>query len=157
MESTRFDRITRTLASAPSRRTMLRGALGLAAVAAVPAIPAAACVDVDSNRDCQRDNDCCGKDSRCRNGRCQCKSGFRACRDNGQVRCFDRRNDADHCGGCGKRCRNGESCVQGSCTYGGDGNCTIHGFCGAGRPNCCPGFACRAGQPDAGLGGCVPA
>ena len=158
MDSLKFDRLTRMLASQPTRRNVVRGVLGMAAITvAAPAMPAAAsCVDVGSNDECSRDGDCCGSDNRCHNKRCECKSGYRVCRENGKEQCFDRRNDDQHCGGCNRRCKNGNVCVNGSCKpKDEDGNCTIGGFCGVGRAACCAGFRCAAGQPELGLGGCV--
>jgi len=158
MDGTKFDQLTRLLAGQPSRRQVVRGMsatlVGGAAIAGLTH-DAAACVDVDSNQECKNDSDCCGDDVRCENQRCNCKSGFRQCRENGKEQCFDFKNDDNHCGGCNKRCRNGESCSNGKC--GGKNNCTVTGFCGAGRPPCCAGLACKAGQPNQGLGGCVPA
>jgi hypothetical protein len=159
VDSNKFDGLARVFANASSRRTLVRGiaatVLGAGVVTGVGAREAFACVDVGSSQKCKNDNDCCGDDVRCRNQKCKCRSGFRKCRENGKDQCFDLKNDDDHCGSCNKRCRNGESCSSGKC--GGNGNCTVRGFCGAGRPPCCAGLACRAGQPNLGLGGCVPA
>lgn len=147
MDSRTFDRLTRGLAGEGSRRGILRGiasaALGAVAIGGA-AREAAACVDVDSNRRCNRDNDCCGDDARCRNNRCSCKSGFRACRQNGKVQCFDRRNDDEHCGRCGRRCKSGDTCQNGRCRPDG-------GVCAdLGQPcndiPCCAGLRCAAGN-----------
>jgi hypothetical protein len=157
VDSNRFDGLTRVFANAASRRSVIRGlaaTLGAGAIAGVATREAFACVDVGSNQKCNRDGDCCGSDAICRSNRCKCKSGFRQCRQNGKDQCFDRKNDNNHCGSCNKRCKNGQSCSNGKC--GGKNNCTIRGFCGNGRPSCCAGFVCRAGQPNLGLGGCVP-
>lgn len=157
MDTTTFDRLTRRLAGRPSRRGVVRGLtaalLGAGIVAAGPRQDAAAaCVQPGSDRRCNDNNDCCGDNATCRNRRCECKRGFRVCRQDGKDRCVDRRNDPNHCGRCGKRCKSGQRCADGRC-----GNCVVEGRCGAGRPKCCAGYVCKAGRPDLGLGGCVPA
>ncbi|MCC6314733.1 MAG: hypothetical protein IT337_12065 [Thermomicrobiales bacterium] len=157
MDSAKFDRLTRVMGSHSSRRVIARGlaaaALGGAAVATIGRREtAAACAEPGSDKRCNKDNDCCGDDVRCRNHRCTCKSGFRVCRDNGKDRCVDRRTDSNHCGRCGRRCRKGQTCERGRCRT---TRCTITGPCGTGKPECCAGFACRAGRPELGLGGCV--
>src|SRR5687768_14570540 len=37
--------------------------------------------------------------------------------------CVDTETNADHCGGCGIACGDGEQCVAGSCSGGGPGTC----------------------------------
>lgn len=148
MDSRCFDRLTRILAGDGSRRGILRGmaaaVFGTAAVAGAAREATAACIDIGSDRRCNRDNDCCGDDARCRNGVCKCKSGFRSCRDNGKRQCFDRRNDDDHCGRCGRRCRDGDTCQNGRCRPG-DGACADIGQPCNDIP-CCGGLRCVAGN-----------
>jgi hypothetical protein len=158
MDSSRFDRLTRLLASKPTRRNLVRGLFATAAVSAVAqAEPAAAACTEAGERRCRRNSDCCGDNVRCRQNECRCRSGYRICRQNGKNQCVDRRTDPRHCGRCDRRCKRDQVCEGGRCRRSAEGACTIYGFCGAGRRPCCAGFACRAGQPAAGLGGCVPA
>ena len=158
MDPTMFDRLTRLLAGRPSRRRVVRGlaaaVVGGVAVAGVGEEAAAACVEAGSDRTCNRDHECCGDRVRCRDHRCECRSGARICREDGKDRCFGRQ-DPNHCGRCGKRCRSGETCKSGRCR-GGVSTCTATGLCGTGRPACCEGLTCSAGRPEAGLGRCVP-
>jgi len=67
------------------------------------------------------DNDCdgavdegdlCDGDLRCREGLCQCPDpSLTPCGD----RCVDTDADADHCGGCGQACPDGQVCTSGHC------------------------------------------
>jgi hypothetical protein len=160
VDSDKFDRLSRLLAARPSRRAALRafGAVALGGAVAAPGREAAAaCADPGSNDRCNRDNDCCGDDVRCRGNRCECRSGYRSCREDGRDRCVARRDNPDHCGGCNKRCRNDEECDGDRCVKADEDRCVVGGRCGVGRPPCCAGLACRAGQPELGLGGCVVA
>ena len=145
MDSTKFDRLARALASAPSRRSVLAGlagaALGAGALAAEPA--AAACRKVGD--DCNRNGQCCD-DARCRNGRCRCKSGFRAC----DGRCKDLDTDNDNCGRCGRKCGNNETCVkeqgeEARCRPA-DGRCAEIGQRCDDGVGCCGGLRCAAGN-----------
>ncbi len=157
MDSSAFDRITRRLAEAPSRRAVLRGLVAtLTGAAIAPAAlgepAAAACRKV--NKNCRRNSQCCDN-SRCRNRRCKCKSGFRNC--NG--RCRDLNTDNDNCGRCGRSCSRNETCVKepgktARCRPT-DGRCaTVGQRCDAGL-NCCAGLRCAAG--NAAFRACVVA
>lgn len=118
MDSTRFDRWTRSLAaSPPSRRTLLRtlagaalgGALGLVGLREA----AAACRLVQQT--CDAGRHCC-PGARCTHGRCRCKESqnFFACNGPG-TRCVNIATSETHCGGCDRPCEGNEICLNGGC------------------------------------------
>jgi hypothetical protein len=97
MDGTAFDRITRALAAASSRR----GAIGGSLAALVAAL---------SGRDAEarRTEGCRGQ--RCGRGK-PCCAGFACCGG----RCTNLRNDDFNCGGCGAVCSESEICNRGAC------------------------------------------
>jgi stigma-specific protein Stig1 len=78
--------------------------------------------DVDVDVDVDTDADADG-DAHCGTGTVQCDGG-----------CFDLATDPDHCGGCDRRCGEGEACVSGVCRCQGTG-CS----CAQGETNCSDG------------------
>lgn len=147
MDSGKLDRLARLLASAPSRRSVVRAlaatAIGAGVVArAEPAV--AACREVGDRRGCKKNSDCCDN-TRCRNKKCKCKSGYDEC----DGKCVDLDSDEKNCGRCDRTCKNNETCVK-------DGNrdarcrkesnrCSSLGRQCNDRP-CCAGLACKAGN-----------
>lgn len=157
MDGTRFDSLVRTVATASSRRVMLK-ALGGGALAAALGLGgpsgAAAC-----NR----------KGARCGRGEGGCCDGLRCCTNGrGDGRCRALLNDPDNCGACGSRCPTGATCVHGTCSCDPfnnqcpnevDGQCTCGAVVSAG------GFlaacadrnsACDLDRPCAGNADCPP-
>ena len=145
MESGKFDRLARLLASAPSRRSVLRGVVGAAfgAGALAVATPEADAAKVVGR--CERNKDSqCGKNEKCRDRECICEDGFRACREDGKLKCVDRKTDVKNCGRCGRRCGGRDTCVDGRCEKG-----EACGGLGANcnEVDCCEGFRCsKAGN-----------
>ena len=125
MDEVTFDKLTRDLATATSRRRLLRGLVGgvLGGLSgAVGRAGAASCRE--AGRLCNQGADCCAgfcdtsnPDPKRRN-RCTCPAGTFECRG-GCKTAADYRDDVENCGGCGRRCPapvNGVSvCVDGSC------------------------------------------
>ena len=153
MDSSKFDRLARVLASAPSRRSVLRGlaatALGGAIVGKGDAAEARVGQSCNRNRNCG-ENEVCGGNGECR---CNDKAGIRQCRDgDGRDICVDVRSDNDNCGECNNRCPNRKECRRGRCRRvegdddGGNDRCAEIGQrCDDGL-SCCSGLACRAGN-----------
>lgn len=157
MDEQRFDDLTRRLATATSRRQMLRGlAAGATATILIrfrPDKTAAKAAD-DCKRDgkaCKKDKQCCG-DAICSNvvngrGVCctpatcppgECGTIGDGC--GGTIDCVDFDTDPNNCGGYGIQCENGD-CVQGIC----EEPCGNDGLC----PDACY-FECPCGS----VGGC---
>lgn len=161
MDSTAFDRLARSLAAAPSRRSVLRGLVAAAAGAGVltAAQPAeAACRKVGDDRGCRNDDQCCNN-ARCRNRKCTCKPGYKNC----DGKCVDLGSDEDNCGRCGRKCGKNETCVkddgdkddEARCRRNdGDGDCAAVGQRCNDR-KCCAGGRCLAGND--GFLFCTPA
>ena len=120
MDGSRFDDLTKTLATAPSRRTMVK-VTGGGVAAALLALVGADGADA----------------ARCRNPKSRCGSG------RSQV-CADTSSDVDHCGGCYNWCArdtcNAPVCSSGTCgttprndTW----TCTVDGELGACNSGTC--------------------
>lgn len=80
MAGERVDRLARSIAAVRSRRGLIGGAIGMAALLGTR--PALACKRV--GRKCDKNKECCAGarckgDSRDKKGRCRCKSGFTIC------------------------------------------------------------------------------
>ena len=107
MDAERFDRLTRALAAARTRRgvTALLGA-GLAGLAGVW---------MDFTTEAKRKKRK-KKRRKKRRKRKTCRTGRAKC--NGA--CVNLNSDDEHCGACGNACPGGSSCTNGSCS---NGNC----------------------------------
>lgn len=136
MDAPRFDAVARSLASARSRRSFLRGLLGggIAVVAASQATPAAAaCIPPGPRNFCNFDVECCAN-AICSGGACSCRSGYKTCGTacipttqtclvcgaGGPIKpcangCTDTRTDRNNCGYCGNACGTKETCSNGRC------------------------------------------
>jgi hypothetical protein len=122
MDETRFDQLTRRLGQGITRRRVVASMLGLAAGAAVLRDQADAARCRDGGRACTNDGNCCA--GRCerlpsRTGVqarfvCGCPTGQILCNS----RCVDPTSSPIACGGCGRRCRSGQSCVDRVCVTG---------------------------------------
>jgi hypothetical protein len=108
MDGVRFDALTRMLGNAVSRRDTLRVTLGSGMASALSTL---ALRDVDAKKK---------KNGRKKKKKPKCTSGTTRC---GNL-CTDVRLDPSHCGGCGKACTSGLSCVNGRCDCYNEGNMT---------------------------------
>ena len=178
MDESRFDNLTRGVASARSRRTLLKSVLGLIAGGALASRAGVAeAVSCRGGGDtCSRSNQCCSgvcdtsNPDRALRNRCTCAAGQANCRN----QCVDVMNDVDNCGACGNVCPKvsdnqcmGEAiCAQGACgfvpleagTWCDDGNaCTQNDTCN-GQGGCIGGepVECNSGNPCA-IDSCDPA
>jgi hypothetical protein len=85
-------------------------------------------------RECRRDSQCCSRNCIRRGDDkvCGCPEGQDRCND----RCVNLQRNENHCGRCGKRCAEGEECVNGRCQSGGcpgtpltEGDCNCASIC----------------------------
>ncbi len=122
MDGSRFDGITRALATDQTRRWTLQGFAGSALAGLLGLIgsedAAAACVkpgkkgcDGPNNKQCYRGTTCQGG-SRTKEGTCKCTGKLKACGGT----CVNTKKDDKHCGGCNKRCKGQNTCKNGRCT-----------------------------------------
>ena len=84
-------------------------------------------------------------------GACRCTAGFGDCNEEG-VCDVELQTNANHCGGCGKQCGDGQPCEDGACVC-------LEAPCKLIPPQCgCPeGEACSVGGRDETARECVPA
>jgi hypothetical protein len=120
MDGNRFDRLTRLLASATSRRNAVKGALGVAFGGAA----AASIVDDGEAIQCRRGGSYCTRNSQCCSGTCRTGSRFPTKVRN---RCSCGAGQADcggscvtlgtnlNCASCGNKCKANEICLSGRC------------------------------------------
>jgi hypothetical protein len=117
VEPTKFDDLTKALATATSRRQALKtiaattigGVLGLAGIGTAFGAPK-----------CHRNGLGCDTNSQCCSGYCDPTTGTCAC-PSGQTNCsgtcVNTQNDPNNCGGCGNVCpAAGLACINGGCT-----------------------------------------
>ena len=98
MNSSKFDELTKALATATSRRQALKtfGATFIGGILALGGVSTAFAKCKPNGHPCGNDKQCCG--GGCCNGTCT-----------------DLKNDVNNCGVCGNTCPSGDSCVNGSC------------------------------------------
>jgi hypothetical protein len=168
MDVDRFDRLARFVGARPSRRAVLRAAVGswVGGGLALTGGRLAAAQDPSCSLPCQtpdltrcptpqgcicvyldRDNDNCGAcgshcpdGHSCLGGRCMCYRGNGIFEEPCNGSCYvDFRHDPANCGSCGHACRLGEFCVSGSCSCGGS-RCLPCEMCEGGTcvPVVCP-------------------
>jgi len=124
MDGGRFDRVTRNLARATTRRGVLRGALaglfgGAALLEAADAATRRRPVCLAPGVNCTRGVQCCsGRCDRLPRGGgrsprygCGCEGQQTLC---GRA-CFDLWTDVDNCGACGHACGANADCIDGEC------------------------------------------
>jgi hypothetical protein len=164
MESSRFDAISRVLATRIGRRRLVAAALGLAATGA--GFDAASAADSRRsycralNTTCTRGNQCCSGfcdtgvlRHRTRINKCACPADTTAC--NG--RCIDPTSDVKHCGGCGLACDAtvADVCSDSTCSCGEGPACTNSKTCENGV--CvAPPIEFAQGDCDTGISEAVP-
>jgi hypothetical protein len=141
MDDQRFDRYSRTLATALTRRRLVAAALALAGGEALAERGAAAAPTVcrQLGQHCTRSGQCCSGICDPAPGRrgqrrqtCGCPRGQRACRQT----CTAVLEDPENCGGCGVACDplRADGCVGGACACGAGPACRagkecLHGAC----------------------------
>jgi hypothetical protein len=138
MDGERFDALSRSLASDPSRRGLLAGLTG--------GLLALTFMEFDANDaeakkcpPCRKKKDgkcmkkrrngtrCAAGGKVCRGGACRCSSGTTEC----SGVCVDITSDPRNCGACGTRCRLNAVCQAGTCSC-------VQGVCPPPGGSCCP-------------------
>lgn len=157
MDDVSFDALIRSLTASRPRRGVLRTVAGLAV--AGPLGVWRGMRGVEARKKHKR------KPRKCKDPKTKCGAT-----------CKTLQSDPRHCGGCGKACAAGESCVSGHCTAGTScpagltrcracvdlasdrANCGICGHsCAAGetcQSRICVATSCPSGQHDCGVNGC---
>jgi hypothetical protein len=141
MDSTRFDALTRSLATASNRRAFLRTTLA-AVAAGVGGALGHATVKADA---CKRDGKRCMKHGQCCSGLCVPEPTAGSTSTSESVCCTPESNDLTCAGKCGQIVVNncGQSIQCGKC---GDEICLTNTECASGE--CCEGTCCDETQPD---------
>lgn len=130
MEDIAFDRLTRSLGAAPSRRAALQ-ALATSALAGLLTVLVRAEVQADFPSTCKTDS-ACGSGAECvgfkkgkrrkgkrrkdKPGKCRCLTGLTSCP--GTLGCVDLQSSNTNCGTCGNTCRFDLTCMAGRCQTG---------------------------------------
>ena len=118
IDGPRFDDLTRRFGRGFSRRRLVVGALGIAAVTAASGATLGAARCKTGGRVCTRNGDCCSSSCERITGNatrprfvCACSGGDTLC----GTACVDLRTDRTNCGACRNRCRTGQACIVGRC------------------------------------------
>ena len=120
MDGNRFDRLTRLLASATSRRTAIKGAFGIA----IGGATAGAMVEDGEAIRCRLGGNYCTRNSQCCSGTCRTGSRWptrlrnRCACNPGQTDCGSScvtLGTNSNCSRCGNRCAAGQTCLSGTC------------------------------------------
>jgi hypothetical protein len=85
MEQQRFDALTRTLRSRPTRRDVLRGLAAIGIGLATTRLPAA--VEAETSYGCRKVGGACKRASQCCSGICERRNGKKTCRAHGTATC----------------------------------------------------------------------
>jgi len=159
MNDNRFDALVRTLAAAPSRRSLLAAGVSGVITSLLPRIgleTEAGCKRVGAK--CRRNGNCCAG-GHCRHDRCRCKQGWTTC--GGDKLCRNLASDPANCGACGQTCSTG-CCAGGVCRELCNGACCADCFIEATAPLpdgdlidgteacCAPSSICSGGTSDPG-------
>lgn len=121
MDGTRFDGLTRALATGATRRRTLLGVAGsaLAGLLGLAGIEeaAAACVKA-GKKGCNgpKNGKCCDgarctRGNKTTEGRCVCLRSLKQC----GRECVNLKTNKENCGSCNNRCRGARSCTNGAC------------------------------------------
>lgn len=141
MDGQRFDDWARRLATATSRRGILRSLLGGAAAGTLSLVGGRSAEAANcraAGRACREHANCCShrcgpKDSSGRR-RCECVAPTVACHG----KCVDPttafKTDPVNCGSCGNVCRRADACTPRACA---DGACNATSVCAGGSASCC--------------------
>ena len=153
MESSRFDRLTKELAGARSRRALLSGAVA-AALSAVPGIALAGSKRA-SGEICRKSSDClsnqCSQPDKTGRKRCLCTTPAE-CPQPKASECSTATCLAGVCGiapaNVGQPCDSSNKCITGA-------TCTNQGICAGTPKNCDDGNLCTTDTCDPQTGKCV--
>ena len=83
----------------------------------------------------------CGANAACTSGACRCSGGFGDCDDTLPGCETNLATDPAHCGSCGTRCGDGQSCLSMDC-----GECTLDSDCPTDSRSCVGSARCSAGR-----------
>lgn len=163
MDDRRFDAVIRTFAQGGSRRTLLKGLLGVGGVAAAGGILLEPHADAARRPTptprpvtCPGNQVPCGADCCCPDGSAKCGA---ECCPNGQAQCCDNACCFGTCYGEELCCPNGQpicsvdGCCDGACIDDGQYCCSLDGVCGDG---CCNLSGERCCADDSGNLTCIP-